>query len=167
MNEIFNNLNDAIKRIFELSSLYAKDGVKNNIGGPFGAGIIQKIDNKYKILTISRNTVIESNDPTSHAEVNAIRSACKILNNKSLDDCILVTTAKSCPMCLSASIWANIKTIYYSEDYEDAITAGFRDNDIAEYIKGNNNIIKEEQIKDDNCILPFIDWNNKSDRINY
>lgn len=96
-NNEYDNLEECVNEVYELASKYAIDGVKNNIGGPFGAGIIYEKENgKYIILLIERNTVIASKDPTAHAEVNAIRSACKALNTRSLENCILVTTAKSC-----------------------------------------------------------------------
>lgn len=147
-NNEYDNLEECVNEVYELASKYAIDGVKNNIGGPFGAGIIYEKENgKYIILLIERNTVIASKDPTAHAEVNAIRSACKALNTRSLENCILVTTAKSCPMCLSAACWADIKTIYYSQSYDSAVSSGFRDEGIQEYIKGENDIIDEEQLK--------------------
>ncbi len=167
INKQFDKLDDAIKYIFEESSNYAIDGVINKIGGPFGAGIIEKQDDKYNVININRNEVIKNNDPTSHAEVNAIREVCNYKNNFLLENCILVTTAKSCPMCLSASIWAKIPTIYYSEGYEKATESAFKDNDIAEYIKGNNSIIEEIQCKNDSCSEPFKVWNNLEDRIEY
>ena len=89
-------------------------GFKNKEGGPFGAIIVDKNGN---IVAKGNNRVLCDLDPTAHAEINAIRGACKLLNTKSLENCILVTTAKSCPMCLSAACWANIKTIYYSQSY--------------------------------------------------
>lgn len=139
-----------------------------NIGGPFGAGIIQKIGNNYKIICIERNTVIYTKDATCHAEINAIRTASKILNKFNLSDCILVTTAKSCPMCLSASCWASIPVIYYGTDYSEATTSGFKDEKISEYIKGKNDkIIKEVQIKNDISLEPFKVWDEKEDRIKY
>ena len=166
--EEYESLGDCIKAIYKKASEYAIDGVKKDIGGPFGAGIIQKINDKYRILVVERNKVIRDNDPTCHAEINAIRKACTILNNKSLDDCILVTTGKSCPMCLSAAIWANIKVIYYSEEYDSAVIAGFRDEAIENYInKKDLSIISEVRIKDENTIKPFEEWNKKSDKSNY
>ena len=138
-NNDYENLEECVNVVYEHASKYATDGVKNNIGGPFGAGIIYKKDNnRYIILVVERNTVLRSKDPTAHAEINAIRSACKQLNPKSLENCILVSTAKCCPMCLSAACWANIKTIYYSQSYDNAKEGGFRDEEISEYIKGNN-----------------------------
>ena len=162
------NLENCVNKVLELSSDYAIEGVKNNIGGPFGAGIIlQKENGKYEILVIERNSVIASKEPTAHAEVNAIRKACEKLDSRSLENCILVTTGKSCPMCLSAACWANIKKIYYSENYESAVSSGFRDEKIAEYIKGNNQIIQEIQMKKECCEKPFEVWNNKKEKENY
>lgn len=168
INKLYDNLNECINEAFKLSSNYACEGVKENIGGPFGACIIQKIDDKYKIICIERNTVIYCKDATCHAEVNAIRKTSKILDRFNLSDCILVTTAKCCPMCLSASCWANIPVIYYGTDYSEATTSGFKDDDISEYIKGNNNkLIEEIQIKEDICLEPFKVWNEKDDKTSY
>ena len=164
----FYNLNDAVLYIYKTASNYANEGVTNNIGGPFGAGIILEDDNKFKIVSIARNTVISTSDPTCHAEVNAIREACNKLRSPFLDNCVLVTTAKSCPMCLSAACWARIKTIYYGVDYSDATTAGFKDATIEEYIQGkNDSLVKEIYLSNKFCKEPFVTWNNKEDRINY
>ena len=167
-NNEYDDLEECVNDVYTIASKYADEGVKNGIGGPFGAGIIyKKENNKYVILCIERNNVISTKDPTAHAEVNAIRSACKKLNNKSLENCYLVTTAKSCPMCLSAACWANISKIYYSQNYESAVESGFRDEKIVEYIRGNNNIIEEIQLVNDCCKIPFIIWDNKKDKEEY
>ena len=97
-NNEYEDLEECVNDVYALASKYADDGVKQGVGGPFGAGIIYETEEgRYIILCIERNTVLYSKDPTAHAEVNAIRSACKKLNTKSLENCILVTTAKSCP----------------------------------------------------------------------
>ena len=74
-------------------------------------------------------------------------------------------------MCLSAACWADIKTIYYSQSYDSAVSSGFRDEGIQEYIKGENDIIDEEQLKNlvsyPCCEYPFIEWNKKQDRQDY
>ena len=87
----------------------AEYGVNNKEGGPFGAVIIKN----DKVVASSHNTVLLDNDPTAHAEVNTIRKACKKLNTYDLSNCILYTTSEPCPMCASAIIWSNIKTVYY------------------------------------------------------
>jgi guanine deaminase len=102
-------------------------------GGPFGAAIIDQEGNLY----VASNTVLSSNDPTAHAEVNAIRSACKAKHTHDLSGCVLYTTCYPCPMCLSACIWANIKTIYYGCTPKDAEAIGFRDDFIYRFIKGD------------------------------
>ena len=164
----YDDLELAIKDSYKMASRYASEGVKNGIGGPFGAAIINKQDGKYIIIAVARNTVIETNDITNHAEINAIRIASKLLGQKFLNNCILVTTARSCPMCLSAAIWAQIKTIYYSEDYEVAASNGFKDAVISEYIQGSNKtVIKEVNVKDGSTIEPFEEWGRKLDRVDY
>ncbi len=167
LDKIYDDLNECINDAFKLSSIYANEGVNGNIGGPFGACIIQIIDKKYKILVLSRNTVILDKDATSHAEINAIHTTSKILNRFDLSDCILVTTSKSCPMCISAACWAKIKVIYYSLDYEQATTNGFKDNSILEYLQDKNNIITEKKITNKYTEIPFITWSNKQDKIEY
>ena len=154
-NNEYENLEECVNVVYELASKYATDGVKNNIGGPFGAGIIYKKDNnRYIILVVERNTVLRSKDPTAHAEINAIRSACKQLNTKSLENCILVSTAKCCPM-------------YYSQSYDNAKEGGFRDEEISEYIKGNNQMIEENLLSNPCCEFPFAEWNKKEDKEGY
>ena len=88
----------------------ADNGIKNKEGGPFGAIITDKEGN---IISNGNNKVIKNNDPTAHAEVVAIREACKKLNTYDLSNYILYTSCEPCPMCLSAIIWANIKEVYY------------------------------------------------------
>lgn len=168
-NGEYEDLEECVNDVYRLASSYAEDGVKKNIGGPFGAGIILKKENgRYIILAIDRNTVIKTKDPTAHAEINVIRKACKILNDNFLSNCILVTTAKSCPMCLSAACWAKIKTIYYSESYDNAKTSGFKDDEIFEYINGNApELIEEKRLVNEVCVIPFEVWDKKIDKIQY
>ena len=83
--------------------------MNQNVGGPFGAAIVTP-DGR---IIVASNTVLKDNDPTAHAEINAIRETCKTLGTYDLTGCILYTTAYPCPMCLSAIMWANIKTVYY------------------------------------------------------
>lgn len=119
------------KEILKLGIERAMETMEKNYGGPFGAVIIDK---NGEIVSIASNTVLKDNDPTAHAEVNAIRKACEKLNTYDLKDCILYTTCYPCPMCLSATIWANIKKIYYAATKEDAAKIGFRDDYIYDFI---------------------------------
>lgn len=167
LDKIYDNLNECIDDAFKLSSVYADEGVNKNIGGPFGSCIVQIINETYKIIVITRNTVLLDKDATSHAEINAIRKASKILDRFDLSDCILVTTSKSCPMCISAACWAKIQVVYYSIDYELATTSGFKDNSILEYLQGKNNIITENKKENNYAEIPFITWSKKQDKIEY
>ena len=127
----------------------ADKGISNNEGGPFGAVIVDKDGN---IIANGNNKVLKDMDPTAHAEIVAIREACKVLNTNDLSGCVLYTSCEPCPMCLSAIIWANIKHVYFGCDRKDAGNIGFRDDDIYEFIKGNNNMIVLEQIDRDDCL---------------
>lgn len=167
INKHYDNLDTCIHDLLKEAVSYASEGVKANIGGPFGAGIILTEGDKYKVLVVERNNVIQKKDPTCHAEVNAIRKACKILNTPFLSNCILVSTSKSCPMCISAAIWAKIPYIYYVSDYDLATKVGFKDNDIIEYLNDKNDIIKEIKIDSNYTNKLFEIWENKKDRFNY
>ena len=144
----------------------SKNNLKNNYkkGGPFGAVIVKN----GKIISSAHNTVIEKHDATAHAEVNAIRKACKKLKTHDLSDCILYTSAEPCPMCLSAIIWANIKTVYYANTKKDADEIGFRDDMIYEYIKGNNqDIIKLHHIENEDALEVFKKFKKLEDKKMY
>lgn len=167
LDKLYNNLNECIDDAMTISIEYAKDGVKSGLGGPFGSAIIQKINEKYKIIVIARNTVLMENDPTCHAEINAIKKASRILGKYYLDDCILVTTSKSCPMCISAACWARIKEVFYANDYKIAENSGFIDKDISLYIRGKNSIIKEVKVTNEHSEEPFEIWNEKNNKKQY
>mgnify|MGYP002858600307 CR=1 FL=1 len=137
----------------------ARKTMNNNIGGPFGAVIVDKDDN---VIAISSNTVLGSHDPTAHAEVNAIRKAGKVLNTHDLTGCKIYTTGYPCPMCLSAIIWANIKDVYYGTDLFDAEVIGFRDDFIYEYLNGNKKeILNMKQIDNEKCLELFSEYLSK------
>ena len=127
----------------------ADKGIQNNEGGPFGAVIVDKNGN---IISNGNNKVFKDKDPTAHAEIVAIREACKALNTNDLSGYILYTSCEPCPMCLSAIIWANISEVYFGCTKKDAANIGFRDDDIYEFIKGNNKMISLKQIDREDCI---------------
>lgn len=110
----------------------ANNNLQTNEGGPFGA-VIVKDD---KIVGKGHNRVLINHDPTCHAEIEAIRDACKNLNTHDLTGCTLYTSCYPCPMCLSAIIWANIKKVYYGNTAKDAADIGFRDDFIYKFIEG-------------------------------
>lgn len=127
----------------------AENGVYKNEGGPFGAVIVKD----GKVVASSHNTVLLDNDPTAHAEVNTIRKACKELNTYDLSDCILYTTSEPCPMCASAIIWSNIKTVYYGTDRKDVANIGFRDDFIYNYLSGKEtDVLNINQLNREDCL---------------
>lgn len=144
----------------------SKSNLENNYkkGGPFGAAIVKD----GEIISSAHNTVIESNDPTAHAEVNAIRKACQKLNTHDLSGCVLYTSAEPCPMCLSAIIWSNIKIVYFANTKKDADDIGFRDDMIYEYLKGNDkNLIEIHHIKSEEALSVFKEFKELEDKIMY
>lgn len=101
-------------------------------GGPFGALVFKD----GKIVGEGVNRVLGNHDPTAHAEVEAIRDACRRLGTHDLSGCTIYATGFPCPMCMSAIIWANIREVYFSADYDDASAIGFRDDYIRHFIVG-------------------------------
>lgn len=120
-----------MNRYMQIADELAKQNLVTNNGGPFGAVIVKD----GTIVGVGNNHVLENNDPTAHAEVMAIRDACKNLNTYDLNGCKLYTSCYPCPMCLSAIMWSNIQTVYYGNTKEDAANIGFRDDFIYDYLK--------------------------------
>ena len=150
-----------MKDIMKLGIEEARTTMNEGKGGPFGAVIT---DIEGKVITIASNKVLESHDPTAHAEIMAIRKASEILGTHNLENCILYVTGYPCPMCLSAIMWANIKKVYYGTNLEDAEKIGFKDKKIYDYLKNNdNNILNIEQLNYDECLELFKEYqrNNK------
>lgn len=142
-----------MNKYMKIAKENAENGIKNKDGGPFGAVILDKDGN---IIANGNNKVLKTNDPTAHAEVVAIRKACKKLNTYDLSDCTLYTSCEPCPMCLSAIIWANIKDVYYGCTKEDAGNIGFRDDVIYDYLKGKNrDLIHLNCLDREECIKVF------------
>lgn len=106
--------------------LLSEKNLKIFDGGPFGAVIVKD----GIVLSATANSVHKDKDPTAHAEVNAIRAACKKLNQSDLKGAIIYTSSEPCPMCLSAIYWANIDEVYYGNTKTDANWAGFGDDKI-------------------------------------
>ncbi|HPJ24187.1 MAG TPA: nucleoside deaminase [Bacillota bacterium] len=132
--------------------------MNQNVGGPFGALIIDKDNN---IVAIASNSVLKDHDPTAHAEINAIRMASEKLGTHDLAGCTLYTTGYPCPMCMGAIIWSNIKKVYYGCSAEDADKIGFRDDFIYEFIKNNSqdkNILDLEEQEKDQCLTLFSEY---------
>ncbi|MBQ6110572.1 MAG: nucleoside deaminase [Alphaproteobacteria bacterium] len=158
-------MNEYMKTAIELS----EDNLKTNAGGPFGAVVVKD----GKIIGRGSNHVLKNNDPTAHAEIMAIRDACKNIKSYDLSGCELYTSCYPCPMCLSAIIWANIKTVYYGNTKEDAANIGFRDDFIYDYLKTltankpNTKILKLKSLGRSEAIKVFTDFANKKDKTIY
>jgi len=155
------NKKDLMLKAINLS----KYGMDNNFGGPFGAVIVKD----GEVIAEGYNNVTSSNDPTAHAEVTAIRNACKKLKTFDLSGCELYTSCEPCPMCLSAIYWARIDKIYYANTKEDAADINFDDDFIyKEFDKDKNKrSIPTEQLCRNEAIEVFKKWLNKSDKIEY
>lgn len=152
-------MNEFMKVAKELS----EENITTNAGGPFGACIVKD----GKIIGKGSNHVLLNNDPTSHAEIEAIRDACKNIDSYDLSNCELYTSCYPCPMCLSAIIWSNIKKVYYGNTKEDAESIGFRDNYIYEFIKNNNSdkkILDLESMDREETIKVFEEYTKKEDK---
>ena len=137
-----------MNKYMEFADELSKQNLLTNNGGPFGAVVVKN----GVIVGTGNNHVLANNDPTAHAEVMAIRNACENLNTYDLTDCELYTSCYPCPMCLSAIIWSNIKTMYYGATRYDAANAGFRDDAIYNYLDNKNNILEKHEVIDKSCV---------------
>ncbi|MEA2092351.1 MAG: nucleoside deaminase [Campylobacterota bacterium] len=138
----------------------ATEGMLANDGGPFGAAIVKD----GRIISQAHNEVLKTNDPTAHAEINAIRKTSKILGSFDLSGCTLYTTCKPCPMCLGAIFWARIGTVYFGATDEDAARGGFDDKRFYEMLQEENSGLILKQIDEKESTKLFDLWLQKSDR---
>ena len=147
-------------RAIELSIQSAK-----TTGGPFGC----VVGKNNKIIAEGFNQVTANNDPTAHAEIVAIRKACKNENNFFLNGCDLYSTCEPCPMCLSAIYWAHIDNIFYANTRADAKNIDFDDSFIYSEINKeiDNRKIKMHQMHRDEALKAFKIWEIKEDKIKY
>ena len=157
-------MNNEEKFMAEAVALSQKS-LDNNTGGPFGCVIVK--DNV--IVGRGNNQVTGNNDPTAHAEVVAIRDACKNLNTFQLDDCEIYTSCEPCPMCLGAIYWARPKKVYYANSRKDAANIGFDDSLIYDEINTaiENRIIPLQHFPTDEALQVFKNWAEKNDKKEY
>ena len=144
----------------------ARQGMRNNEGGPFGA----VISRKGEIIARGHNEVLKNNDPTAHAEIVAIRRAAAVLGRFDLSDCELHTSCEPCPMCLSAIYWSRIASVHYGCTKEDAANIGFDDNAIYEYIRHpeqHQDELKLVPLDREECLQDFREWQDKQDKEMY
>lgn len=150
-----------MKRAIELAQM----GVEMNLGGPFGCVVVKD----GEIVGEGSNQVTSSNDPTAHAEVIAIREACKKLGAFQLDRCTIYTSCEPCPMCLGAIYWARPARVFFACTRDDAAEIGFDDRFIYEELERANderemvlmNLMRDEALE------VFKGWSSKPDKIEY
>jgi len=137
----------------------------HGIGGPFGCVVVKD----EKIIAEGSNKVTFSNDPTAHAEIVAIREACRKLNTFNLSGCDIYASCEPCPMCLSAIYWSHIDNIYYANTRDDAKKINFDDSMIySEFSKKiEDRKIPIKQMLRDEALKAFEIWDKKKDKIEY
>lgn len=158
-----NNHEQFMKRAIALSR---KASIEEKTGGVFGAVVVKD----GEIIGEGYNQVKKNNDPTWHAEMQAIREACKKLGTPHLDGCILYTSAECCPMCLATAYWAHIKHIYYAATTEDALKYGeFADIDILDEVRKDpaDRRIKFTQVMHPEAVVVWKEFAAMPDRARY
>jgi guanine deaminase len=140
----------------------SQTGMENNEGGPFGCVIVKGDE----IIGRGNNKVLCNNDPTAHAEITAIRDACKNLGTFQLEDCEIYTSCEPCPMCLGAIYWARPKIIYYANTREDAANIEFDDSMIYEEMKADitERKIAMVSLSREKALEIFKQWGNRPDK---
>ncbi len=143
----------------------SKKNVIDGLGGPFGAVIVKD----GEIVAASANTVTTTNDPTAHAEVAAIRMACKKLHTFSLEGCVIYASCEPCPMCLSAIYWARIDKMYYANTNKDAAAIGFDDHFIYKEIAldPDKRKLPTQQLMRNEALEAFSIWEEKDNKTEY
>src|ERR1700722_11425186 len=139
--------------------------MRENRGGPFGAVVVRD----GEIIARGWNQVTSSDDPTAHAEVVAIRRACKKLKSFQLDRCELYTSCEPCPMCLGAIYWARLRKIYYANTRKDAAAIKFDDDFLyREVVRPvSRRKIPMTQLLHQEALQVFAEWRKKTDKIPY
>lgn len=156
---------DQHARFMRIAIRLSEQNVKKAMGGPFGAVIVKD----GNIIAKSANKVTLNNDPTAHAEISAIRIACKKLTSFNLSGCVIYTSCEPCPMCLSALYWAHIDKIYYANTKKNAAGFGFDDQFIYQEISKSDSKrkLKSEQILQNEALNAFRLWEESDLKIDY
>ena len=153
------------KKFMQAAIELAREGMNNNKGGPFGCVIVKGDE----IIGKGCNCVASSNDPTAHAEVVAIRDACKHLNTFQLTGCEVYTSCEPCPMCMGAIYWARPDKVFYANTRDDAAAIGFDDSLIYNELTApiNNRMIGMISLGREEALKVFEEWQVKPDKIQY
>lgn len=148
-----NVLKEDHNRFMQMAVDLSQYALDSKSGGPFGAIIVKE----GKIVGSSGNCVFKNNDPTAHAEVMAIRDACKNLNMTELSGCEIYSSAEPCPLCTAAIYWSKIKAVYYSNTEDDSLKHGFIDKEILAELKlpKEKRSLKFKQVKNPEALKIF------------
>jgi tRNA(Arg) A34 adenosine deaminase TadA len=143
----------------------SEEGVRAGRGGPFGCVIVRD----GRVVGRGNNQVTSACDPTAHAEVVAIRDACRALKTFQLPDCTLYASCEPCPMCLSAVYWARIPTVYFGATRDDAAAVGFDDELIYREISlpRDRRQVSMRGLLRDEALASFGVWSGKTDKVPY
>ena len=140
--------NDKVDQYYAMAADKTVEWMKEKTGGPFGATVVRGDE---VIVTVG-NRQMGDIDPSGHAEIVAIREACKILGTRDLSDCVIYATCEPCPMCVGAIIWAGIKDVYFAATRDDADAHGFGDLHLRKYLTG-----------EDTSVLNLVHTGNRED----
>jgi guanine deaminase len=153
------------KSFMKMAIDLSRSGMNEGKGGPFGCVIVKD----EKVIGIGSNSVLATNDPTAHAEVVAIRDACKNLGHFQLDGCEVYTSCEPCPMCLGAIYWARPSKVFYANNKVDAAKAGFDDQFIYEEIEleNQNRRIPFHELMRNEAKAVFEEWIEKENKTLY
>jgi tRNA(Arg) A34 adenosine deaminase TadA len=145
-----------VAEYMEEALFLARDNMNSLKGGPFGAVIVRN----GEVIARGTNKVITENDPTCHAEVVAIREACRVTGSYHLQGCTIYSSCEPCPMCLGAIYWAHLDKLYFAAGKKDAAKAGFADDLIYQEIQRHHidRKIQAEQIMREEAIKIFDRW---------
>ena len=161
---MFTSISEEDKRFMKMACDLACESIDRG-GGPFGAVIVKD----GEVIAAAGNSVTLDNDPTAHAEINAIRHACSLTRNFKLDGCVVYSSSEPCPMCLSALYWAGVSRIYYGNTAADADSINFDDNFIYKETEKPHleRAIPCIHMEDTTAIDSFNKWAAKEDKIEY
>jgi guanine deaminase len=152
------------QRFLALAIAEAMRGAKAGHGGPFGAVIVKD----GVVIAKASNAVVANNDPTAHAEVQAIRAACAALGSFQLDGCDIYASCEPCPMCLGAILWARPRAVYFAATREQAATAGFDDAVFYRMLDGEASVsLVRERVETADADAPFATYAGLPGRIYY
>lgn len=162
--EEITSFSEADRRFMEMAIRLSEENVDTG-GGPFGAVIVKD----GEVIATGTNRVVPNSDPTAHAEVTAIRNACKKLGKFKLDGCTIYSSCEPCPMCLSALYWAGVERICYGNTKDDAKAIDFDDSFIYDQLElaYEDRSIKCEHFMRDRALSAFQKWENKTDKVEY